>query len=241
MNNDAMPLRASSITRAQLRDVDVAHMYALYSTCYRDTEQARFEHDLDDKTHCVIMRDDTGKLRGFSTLKLYEQQWGDTALRILFSGDTIVDPACWGSQQLAFCWIRLAGELKRNSPDRALYWFLICKGHRTYRYLRAFAHDFTPRFDRPAEPLRQALLDHLAVERFGHAYDAASGVLNFPTPQGRLAPALAEVPDAHRRLPDVAYFLERNPEYAHGNELVCLCELTPENLRPMARRIFTGE
>lgn len=167
------------MTRAQLRDVDVAHMYALYSTCYRDTEQARFEHDLDDKTHCVIMRDDTGKLRGFSTLKLYEQQWCDTTLRILFSGDTIVDPACWGSQQLAFCWIRLAGELKRNSPDRALYWFLICKGHRTYRYLRAFAHDFTPRFDRPAEPLRQALLDHLAVERFGHAYDAASGVLNF--------------------------------------------------------------
>jgi hypothetical protein len=107
--------------------------------------------------------------------------------------------------------------------------------------LRAFAHDFTPRFDRSTEPVNQALLDHLAVERFGHAYDAASGVLKFPVPQGRLAPTLAEVPDAHRRLPDVAYFLERNPEYACGNELVCLCELTPENLRPMARRIFTGE
>lgn len=241
MNDDAMPLQASSMTRAQLRDVDVAQMYALYSSCYRDTQFERFEHDLDDKTHCIVMRDGAGQLRGFSTLKLYDQQWNDSTLRVLFSGDTIVDPTCWGSQQLAFSWIRLAGELKRLSPGVALYWFLICKGHRTYRYLRAFAHDFAPRFDRPTAPATQALLDHLAVERFGRAYDSASGVLNFPVPQGRLAPILAGVPDAHRRLPDVTYFLERNPHYARGDELVCLCELTPENLRPMARRIFAGE
>jgi len=49
------------------------------------------------------------------------------------------------------------------------------------------------------------------------------------------------VSEAHLRLPEVAFFLARNPGYARGDELVCLCELAAEKLRPLARRIFCDE
>ena len=38
--------------------------------------------------------------------------------------------------------------------------------------------------------------------------------------------------------PETAFFLASNPGYVHGDELVCLTELSTENLRPIARRVF---
>ncbi|MDE1006237.1 MAG: hypothetical protein OSB38_11280 [Paraburkholderia fungorum] len=229
------------IERATLSTVEIDRMYALYSASYCDAQRDLFNQDLNDKSHCIILRDTDHVIQGFSTLKLYNSTWNNAPLRVIFSGDTIIDPAHWGSQQLAFAWIRFAGELQKQTPAVPLYWFLICKGHRTYRYLRAFAHDYAPRGDAATAPDRQSLMDQLATQRFGNAYDAATGVLSFPKPQGRLTPELAQISDAHRRLPDVAYFLQRNPHYARGDELVCLCELSPANLRPMARRLFCSE
>ena len=234
-----MRLRATSVECSTLSTHDIDRMFMLYAASYCDAQRDLFDRDLADKTHCVVLRDDDS-IQGFSTLKLYTTTWRDKPLRVVFSGDTIIDPQHWGSQQLAFTWIRLAGELYRQSPDVPLYWFLICKGHRTYRYLRAFACDYAPRVDAETPATTAALMDYLARERFGAAYGADSGVLSFERPQGRLAPELAEVSEAHRRLPDVAYFLARNPHYARGDELVCLCELAPANLRPMAQRLFSG-
>lgn len=238
MQNSPMRLHATPIERATLSADQIDRMFALYSASYCDAHRDIFDQDLSDKTHCIMLRDTEDVIQGFSTLKLYTATWRGTSQRVIFSGDTIIDPAHWGSQQLAFAWIRLAGQISRHAPGVPLYWLLICKGHRTYRYLRAFAHDYAPRWDAATAPSVQALMDHLAIQRFGPAYDGDTGVLSFATPQGRLTPELAEVPDAHRRLPDVAYFLMRNPRYASGDELVCLCELSSANLRPMARRLF---
>jgi hypothetical protein len=209
-----MDLRANVVARAALCSDEVERMFSLYAASYRDTARARFLDDLGDKTHCIVLRDGDGTIQGFSTLKLYETRWRETRIRVMFSGDTIIDPAHWGTQQLAFAWIRHAGDVRRAAPAVPLYWFLICKGHRTYRYLGAFARHYLP--------LAGARADGRDV------------------PQGRLAPELASVPDAHRRIGDVAYFLQRNPGYARGDELVCLCELSAPNLRPLARRLFEG-
>lgn len=216
-------------------------MFALYSDFYCDAEYGLFKRDLADKTHCVLLRDASDCIQGFTTLKLYETIWEQRPLRVIFSGDTIINPEHWGSQQLAFAWIRFAGKVRRMAPAVPLYWFLICKGHRTYRYLRAFAHRYAPHFDHGTPPFMQELMNRLAGSRFGENYDQARGLLSFAEPQGRLSAELAHVPPAHHRLPDVAYFLKRNPDYARGDELVCLCELAPENLRPLARRVFSQE
>ena len=82
------------------------------------------------------------------------------------------------------------------------------------------------------------LMAFLARDRFGDYYDASSGVLRFSESLGHLREAYAAVPPAHLRLPEVEFFLTRNPGYAHGDELVCLCELAAANLQPIAQRAF---
>ena len=159
-------------------------------------------------------------------------------LRVIYSGDTIIDPAHWGSSALAFEWLRFAGCIRREQPELPLYWLLIVKGHRTYRFLSTFARDYAPHHGARNTSDRLELLNALAAEKFGDDYDPATGIVRFASPCGRLNDDLADVPVRHRRLPAVQYFLERNPGYRNGDELVCICELAAENLRPLALRVF---
>ncbi len=161
-------------------------------------------------------------------------------IRYVFSGDTIIERAYWGSQALAFSWLRYVGELKREQPEMPLFWFLIVKGHRTFRYLPTFAREFYPHWEHGTPDSIAALMRKLAEERFGDAFDAASGLIRYPESHGHLAEDLAEANEREAAREDVSFFLRRNPGYRNGHELVCLCELSKENLRPLARRVFDG-
>jgi hypothetical protein len=233
-------LRACVISRSAADETLVCAMFELYRANYADAQYAIFTRDFAAKTHVVLVHDESGALGGFSTLQVYESAVLGTPVRVVYSGDTIIDPRLWGSSALAFEWLRFAGELKRQEPDAPLYWLLIVKGHRTYRFLSAFAYRYVPHHAQPADATQVCLRDALAAEKFGAFFDPQTALARFPTPQGRLNDALAEVPARHRRLPEVAYFLERNPGYARGEELVCLCELAASNMKPIARRAFAG-
>lgn len=234
----------SSLITAQVLDVATLSegerraMYALYERYYDASSWPLFASDLAGKDRVVTLRDETGTMQGFSTLAIYQRHFGGAPMRVIFSGDTVVDESHWGQQALAFAWLRLAGALKAERPEVPLYWLLISKGHRTYRYLPAFSRAFHPSPDDAAEGPLCALRDLLARDRFGGNYDAAAGVVRFPESHGHLRGGYADVPEAHRHRPEVAFFLERNPGYARGDELVCVCELAPDKLRPIARRAF---
>lgn len=223
-------------------DVDAAQrdaMFALYRRHFDAADRARFHADLADKQEVIEVRDATGTLRGFSTVGCYRREFDGRPLRVLFSGDTVVDEANWGQQALAFGFIRYAAQTQAQS-DEPLYWLLISKGHRTYRYLSAFSIDYAPSPERVTPPDQQRLMDFLARDRYGDAYDARRGVVRFAQSHGHLRADLATVPAIHAHLPEVAYFLERNPGYAQGEELVCLCRIAADNLRPLARRVFVA-
>jgi hypothetical protein len=66
-------------------------------------------------------------------------------------------------------------------------------------------------------------------------------LIRFREPHGHLAAEWAQISEREASREDVQFFLSRNPGYAQGEELACLCELGPANLRPLARRIFAGE
>jgi hypothetical protein len=223
---------------AALGEADRRAMYALYRRYYDASSWRLFAADLAAKDHALVLRDETGAVQGFSTLAVYERAFGDRAVRVIFSGDTIVDERHWGQQALAFAWLRLAGRIRAARPEVPLYWLLISKGHRTYRYLPAFSRAFHPSPDAATDADLAPLRDFLAHDRFGAAYDATAGVVRFAESRGHLRAEYAEVPEAHRRLPEVAFFLARNPGYARGDELVCVCELCPDALRPLSRRAF---
>ncbi len=230
-------LSASIVEIRHIAAVDRCAMFHLYEHYYGGTSEAIFFSDLADKDYALLLRDDEERVRGFSTLAVMDD---DTprVMRALFSGDTIVDRAFWGQQRLAFNWIRFAGQLKAQQPKSPLYWFLIVKGHRTYRYLSTFSIDYYPHHAKPTPAEMKNLMTRLARARFGEHFDARSGLVKLPSSRGHLRAEWARVPPQDAQKKEVRYFLERNPNYVCGDELVCLTELTPANLRPLAKRIF---
>jgi hypothetical protein len=211
-------------------------MQNLFLTYYEATTPELFQSDLQDKDEVQILY--YGKdIVGFSTFLFYPFIWQGHALRIVFSGDTVVSREHWGQQTFAADWLGRMGKKERETPDVPLYWFLIVKGHRTYRYLDVFAREFYPKKDAPVSEL--ALLGAaLARKRFGDFFDARRGVVAFPESRGQLAAFIAEPAQSDLQKDSVRFFMEKNPEYRRGDELVCLCRLHVDNLRPMARRFF---
>ena len=60
--------------------------------------------------------------------------------------------------------------------------------------------------------------------------------MRFARPQ-RLRGPLGEIPASRRRNADVAFFIDRNPGHAQGDELVCLTKISETNLTPAGRRM----
>lgn len=216
-----------------------AEMYGLYETYYDGSDPAIFQSDLALKDRVILLREpETGTIRGFSTLAVYVEHIGNQPVQVLYSGDTIIHRDYWGQNPFAQTWLRFAGTLHDDSPETPLYWLLIVKGHRTYRYLNLFAHEYYPHYDVPTPPEIQQLMDHLARQRFGNAYDSTDGIIRFPEPRSYLRRDLAEIPVKDVSRPEVRYFLSRNPNYNEGDELLCLCRLEPSNLTRFARQWF---
>ena len=213
-------------------------MYDLLINHFDSVTAENFSSDLAEKDEVLLLEDDAGELRGFSTLKVWDEELDGELLQILFSGDTIVESAHWGSQALAFNWIRRAGQILADAPGRRLFWFLLVKGHRTYRYLPTFAITFYPDWRAPHQPALKRIADHLASRKFGPEYRLERGVVQFFRKRGQLAEEFAEPDPREAERSDVQFFMRRNPGYRDGDELVCVCELNERNLQPIARRVF---
>ncbi|MEQ1513086.1 MAG: hypothetical protein ABL934_10465 [Lysobacteraceae bacterium] len=219
-----------------LDDALVASMHALHAQYYDACEHARFERDLANKRYVIVLDSPDG-LAGFSTVALDRHETASGPALVLFSGDTIIDRDWWGDQTLSRRFARLAGALHAAEPGLPLYWLLISKGHRTYRYLGLFSRRYFPHHERDEPPLR-ALAEQFASARFGADYDPARGVIRFAQSQGHLKADLADVPPHVAARPEAAFFLARNPGYRHGDELVCLTRLCVDNLRAAVRSGF---
>ncbi len=207
-------------------------MYGLYENYYEATSKSLFEQDLRNKNYVLLMFDDQRQLRGFTTLRVSKTQYLKQPVNIIFSGDTIIHHDFWGEQTLPLAWCRLAGQIKAESPQLPLYWFLIVKGHRTYRYLNIFSKTYYPH-RKQATPIDvQHFMDRLAKETFGDDYNQSTGTVQYHQSQGHLKPEWAN--EAIKKSPEANFFYQKNPLYARGHELVCLTELAEDNLRSFA-------
>lgn len=224
------------VAREELLPAQRDAMYALLGAHFEGVSQARFEQDLAAKNWALLLEDEQG-LVGFSTLLLYESRAAGEPVGVAYSGDTIVDPRGWRSAALPAAWIGAVCRLRQNMAVRHLYWLLLTSGYRTYRMLPVFWREYVPSLQAPGDPALLALRDALAAERLGAAYDPARGLARFDQPQA-LRPHLRGIPPGREVDPHVRCFLERNPGWERGDELVCLTEIAWTNLTPVGRRTW---
>jgi hypothetical protein len=223
------------IPRAELSAGRQNEMFELLSRHFDGVARSQFQKDLAEKNWVILLERDS-RLVGFSTLLAYETIFAQKPVSVIYSGDTIVAPEAWNSPALSRAWIACVRELRQSYSRGKYYWLLLTSGFRTYRFLPLFWREFYPRFNAPTPPEQNLLLNCLARERFGTQYDSENGVVRFAQPQ-KLRVGMNVIPTGKIADPHVAFFLKQNPGHVSGDELVCLSELTDENLTPAGRRM----
>lgn len=236
----ALRLIGSVTTPNDLTDAHRDRMYELMAAHFDNVDRATFETDLAEKRWVVLLRDRLlGEIQGFSTLMLLDAAVAGEPIKAVFSGDTIVHRDYWGETELANVWGKFIFSLIQSYRGSKFYWFLISKGYRTYKFLPVYFKDFFPRYDRPTPAFEEELMATLAELKFPGHFDRAQGILRFDDGKDRLTQELADVSELRMNHPHTRFFHEKNPGYVNGDELVCLAELSEENLQPIAARILS--
>jgi hypothetical protein len=209
---------------------DRVELFRLFDRHYEGADARTFTADLDDKTHVLRLFDQQGVLIGFSTLDYRRARLDGAEVALLYSGDTIVDPAAWSNASLGSAWVASVLDLHAASgPPAPMWWLLLTSGVRTYRYLTLCVRKYAPAPSARLDEAAAGLLGRIARDRFGNLFDADAGIVRFARPH-RLRGGLAQIPDHVAADPVVDLFLKRNPNHAAGDELVSLCELSQDNL-----------
>ena len=212
-----------TVSTCRLTEQEKREMYRLFEQYYVDVSFASFCSDLSEKTHILRFRSN-GRLVGFSTIfrKRFRSLRKAT---YLFSGDTVLHRNFWSSKALqkSFFWYILKSKIR--SPFKPVYWMLISKGYKTYLMMRRnFSRSF-PRFDSPVPAKLKCAMDTFYRFKFGEAYDPEKNLICFRTSHGAVRGLLAAPQPSATGNPDIAYFLQVNPEYRNGTELACIAEI----------------
>lgn len=215
----------------------VEEMLRLFNAHFRVLHPDAFFRDLARKQFVIQILDGGDRLQGFSTITSFQTSFRGKQVGVVYSGDTIIRPECWGSSILPRAWLQVVLEMAAVLP-RPLYWLLLSSGYKTYRMLPVFFRRFHPRFDEDTPEEALELIRHLAGLVAGDQFDSRKGIIRFAHGATPLRPGVAEPDEQHLRDPHTAYFLKRNPGHMWGDELVCLAEVADENLSRGGRRIL---
>ena len=233
--NSVLPTTSRLVRVVDLSDLDISRMFQLLSLHFSGVSREQFISDLANKNYAILLERDKD-LVGFTTILAYETTFDNEPLSVIYSGDTIVSPVAWNSPVLSRSWIESVAKIRLAFPRGPYVWMLITSGFRTYRFLPVFWREFYPRHDCQTPTRTKRMIDQIATDRFGPRYSAAEGIVRLAHPQA-LKNHLADIPE-HRRLnPDIEFFITQNPGNVHGDELVCITELKPENLTTAGRRM----
>jgi hypothetical protein len=217
-------------------------MYSLLRRYFESTTRARFEEDLREKESVIVLRDACGQIQGFSTLMRMMLTVDGQAIAAFFSGDTIIDREYWGETVLSRIWgqtvLAEADRIVAVRPETVVYWFLICSGYKTWRFLPVFFREYYPNPNGPTPARYQRILDALGESKFGDQYLAGSGIVRFRD-ASPLRRGVADLTEERLRDPHIAFFARMNPGHADGDELACLAELSRTNLTRAAQRVMS--
>ena len=211
-------------SRSLLREVDVVAMERLYREFYVGADETDFRRDLAEKDYAILLRGTD--VCGFSTMKLVEV----AGMRVLFSGDTVVETSQRGQWGLAGGFGHMIKFVERMFPDETAYWFLISKGARTYRFLPTFFRRYVP--GPVADVALSARLAHVASALYPREYNPATGVLHFVGKKDRLRGDLLRMDTESVR------FRALNPGWMNGDELCCIAPLATDNLNRLGLRVI---
>lgn len=202
---------------------EISDMYSLMSEFYDNTDESVFHRDFFDKDYCLVLYNEEDKVVGFTTQKVMELDIDGRKIHGIFSGDTIIHKDYWGDIELFRVWARFWFEFAEKYEE--FYWFLICKGYKTYRMLPLFWTEFYPNYRCETPAYEQKIIDAYATKIYPDEYNSDSGVIEYRGIKDKLKTGVADVGAHEMKNKDIAFFCKANPDYVKGNDIACLAKI----------------
>ena len=227
------------IEREALTQELIDRMFSLMESNYDFVNKEAFTKDLNNKQYIGLITNELSDVVGFTTFAINPKNTGTADYNIIFSGDTILDPDHWGTQIVSKGWNVSVGLFCKSDPGKKWYWYLMSKGHRTYMYLPLFFESFYPSIvPSEVDEVLRNVADSVSSKLYGAYWQKEQGIIEFPQNQGALKNALVDDSFKKSKSPNIAFFLEKNPGFHKGDELVCITEISAANLKRSMKDYF---
>ncbi len=217
-------------------EAEVSAMYSLMEQFYDNTDENVFRRDFYDKDYCLALYHETDGLVGFTTQKVLELTVNEKTIHGMFSGDTIIHKAHWGDIELFRVWAQFWFEFAKQYEE--FYWFLICKGYKTYRIMPLFWTEFYPNYRCETPAYEQSIIDAYASFLYPDEYNPQTGVIEYKSEKDKLKTGVADIGAHELKNKDTAFFCHANPDHIIGNDLACLAKIDIAMLKRRAQELL---
>ena len=228
-----MKLKSKVLKISEISESDKQRMFNLMTQVYNGENWDKFLSDMKQKSYALILYDENSNIAGFTTIQVFEFE----GRIIIYSGDTVIEKNSRGNIELMRAWWRFSYKIQQENSDKKVLWLLISKGWRTYKFFPMFLKEIYPTYRYETPNYIQDFIDKLSLFKFGKDYKNG---LVIPEKPDMLKTGTNDIPDKRVEDKDVQFFLEKNPEFYKGNELVCLAELSVSNLTKAGLRLLHG-
>lgn len=208
---------------------EIEKMFSLMTEFYDNIDKRVFLKDFFNKDYCLTLYHETDGLVGFTTQKLLSLDVNGKTVHGMFSGDTIIHKDYWGSTELFRVWAQFWFEFAEQYNE--FYWFLICKGYKTYRIMPLFWNEFYPSCERETPPYEQSIIDAYAELLYPDEYNHVTGVIEYKSAKDKLKDGVADIGERQMKNKDIAYFCMKNPNHTNGSDLACLAKIDKSLLK----------
>lgn len=213
---------------SECTEKEISAMYALMTEFYDNMDEDVFRRDFFNKDYCLVLYDEE-VLVGFTTQKVMSVTVEGREIHGMFSGDTIIHKDHWGEIELFKVWAQFWFDYAEKYEE--FYWFLICKGYKTYRILPSFWKEFYPNRQTETPEYEQKIIDAYASLLYPEEYNKNTGVIEYSHVKDKLRSGVADV-DSHRiKNKDIAFFCNKNPGHIDGNDLACIARIDKRYLK----------
>lgn len=214
-------------TISSLSPSEIERMYQLMQLYYENVELSQFKADLLEKDHVILLHDrESNNIQGFSTILKVEMTVNNKPFIGIYSGDTVLHKAYWGTAALGVTFLRYLWQVKVRNLSKPIYWFLISKGYKTYLLMANNFSTHYPRFETETPAHYKAVMNAFYSKKFSDTYLSEQDLIHFTQPSCHLRENVAALTPQQLQIPRVKFFQERNPLWPQGDELTCIAEMT---------------
>ena len=209
----------------------ITSMICLMKESYEGITKYDFTNDLKNKQFCLLI-EDKDCVCGFTTIETFQMHWKKSIIDVVFSGDTVIKKEYRNTNIL---WLSFGKWMLTYSKNKDLYWFLISKSYRTYRYLTQNFNHFFPSISAQDSNLK-GIATALAKTKYPNQYSEKENVIKSDARKQYLK--ITEQPKIKFSKQESFYY-NLNPGYVNGDELVCVVPYSQENLKERVLNKFT--